>query len=146
MSIQLLEINRNNWEQVISLNVHDEQNSFIASNLYSLAQSKYEPECKPLAIYKDCLLVGFVMYVVPSVQVDDYWIFRLMIDKNYQQKGYGKIALQQLIDLIKQDKDYNKIYLSFKPENHIAKTMYERMGFISTGKIEDGEIVYVLNY
>ena len=146
MSIKLIEINRRNWEQIISLKVNDEQSNFVASNLYSLVQAKYEPECRPLAIYNDKLPVGFIMYVVPSIDQDDYWIYRLMIDKNHQKKGYGKIAMQQVIDIIKQDKDYNKVYISFEPNNLIAKTLYERLGFISTGKIEDGEIVYVLNY
>ena len=146
MNVQLLEIARENWEQVITLKVHDEQNNFVASNLYSLVQSKYQPECKPLAIYDDCLLVGFIMYVIPTVEQNDYWIYRLMIDKNHQQKGYGKIAMQQIIDMIKQDKEYTKIFISFEPNNLVAKTLYESLGFISTGEIDDGEIVYVLNY
>ena len=146
MNIQLLEINRENWEKVIALKVHDEQSHFVASNLYSLVQAKYQPECKPLAIYDDCLLVGFLMYVIPTAQQNDYWIYRLMIDKYHQKKGYGKKAMQLVLDLIKQDKDYNKVYISFEPSNHEAKMLYERLGFVSTGEIDDGEIVYVLNY
>ena len=146
MNIQLIEINRDNWEQVIALKVHDEQNNFVASNLYSLVQAKYQPECKPLAIYDDCLLVGFLMYVIPTAEQNDYWIYRLMIDKNHQQKGYGKIAMQQVVDLIKQDKEYSKIYISFEPNNLVAKTLYERLGFVSTGEMDGGEIIYVLNY
>jgi len=146
MNVQLLETNRDNWEQVIALKVHDEQNNFVASNLYSLVQAKYQPECKPLAIYDDCLLVGFLMYVIPTAEQNDYWIYRLMIDQNHQKKGYGKIAMQQIIELIKQDKDYNKIYISFEPSNYVAKTLYERLGFVSTDEIDGGEIIYVLNY
>jgi diamine N-acetyltransferase len=69
-----------------------------------------------------------------------------MIDKHYQGKGYDKNALNQVINIVKEDKNYNKLYLSFEPENHGAKTMYEKMGFKPTGDVIYGELVYVLEY
>lgn len=47
--IEFREIDRHNFDDVIDLKVADEQKSFVATNLYSLAQAKAYPECICLA-------------------------------------------------------------------------------------------------
>jgi diamine N-acetyltransferase len=69
-----------------------------------------------------------------------------MIDKDHQNKGYGRAAMKLVLDIIKQDKAYNRIFLSFEPNNDVAKKMYEGFGFVPDGRVIDDEIVYVLNY
>ena len=143
--INLKEIDRDNFHPVIELSVFDEQNDFVANNCYSIAQSKAQPECVPLAIYNDDELVGFVMYCM-DVTDNEYWIYRIMIDKKYQKKGYGKLAMLQVLELLKQDKEHSKVYISFEPENEVAKKLYESLGFTPDGRVVYGETVYCLNY
>jgi len=143
--IKLQEINRDNFHPVLELAVFDEQKDYIASNCYSLAQAKAQPECVPLAIYNDDELVGFVMYCM-DFEDSEYWVYRLMIDNKYQKKGYGKIAMLQVLEILKQDKEHSKVYISFEPENETAKKLYESLGFTPDGRIIDEEIVYCLNY
>ena len=143
--ITLKEINRDNFHPVLELSVLDEQNDFVASNCYSLAQAKAQPECVPLAVYNDDELVGFVMYCM-DVEDSEYWVYRLLIDKKHQNKGYGKEAMQCVLSILKQDKEHSKVYISFEPENAGAKGLYESLGFTPDGRISDGEIVYCLNY
>ncbi len=64
MTMTLREITRENWLQCVRLKVAPEQEPFVAPNGVSLAQSKYEPEWVPLALYDDDEMVGFVMYGV----------------------------------------------------------------------------------
>lgn len=143
--VSLKEIDRHNFFDVIDLKVAEEQKSFVATNLFSLAQAKAFPECNCLAIYHEEKLVGFTMYCM-DFDDKEYWIYRLMIDAKYQSKGYGKAAMEKLIELIKEDKDHQVIYLSFEPENDRAKEMYEKLGFEADGRVIDGEIVYRLGY
>ncbi|MGD6896719.1 GNAT family N-acetyltransferase [Bacillus infantis] len=145
MMVSLKEIDRHNFFDVIDLKVAEEQKSFVATNLFSLAQAKAFPECNCLAIYHEEKLVGFTMYCI-DFDDKEYWIYRLMIDAKYQSKGYGKAAMEKLIELIKEDKDHQVIYLSFEPENDRAKEMYEKLGFEADGRVIDGEIVYRLGY
>lgn len=144
--IRLVEIDRYNYMSVLDLSVSEEQKSFVATNQYSLAQAYVQPECIPLALYAENKPVGFAMY---CLDVDDhqYWIFRLMIDRRYQGRGYGKEAMFLLIDRIRalSDEDHNRIYISFEPENHVAKSLYESLGFVPDGRIEYGEVVYRLD-
>ncbi|WP_042471504.1 GNAT family N-acetyltransferase [Bacillus ndiopicus] len=143
--IQFKEIDRKNFWDVIDLKVAEEQKSFVASNLFSLAQAKAYPECICLAIYADEVLVGFTMYCIDEDD-HEYWIYRLMIDEKFQGKGYGKAAMEKLIEHIKEDSERNVIYLSFEPENSLARSLYEKLGFEADGRIIDGEVVYRLVY
>ena len=143
--VTLREIDRNNYIDVIKLSVTEKQKSYIASNVFSLAQSKVQPECIPLAIYNDEELVGFLMYCM-DCDDKEYWIYRIMIDKKYQHMGYGRAAIQRILSKLVLDKEHNKVYLSFEPENTVAQEFYEKLGFIPDGRIIQGEIVYCLNY
>ncbi|MBN1971046.1 MAG: GNAT family N-acetyltransferase [Candidatus Delongbacteria bacterium] len=60
---------------------------------------------------------------------DVYCIWRFLIDKKFQGKGYGKA---------------NRICLSYEPKNTAAKAQYESLGFRETDEIEDDQIVSVL--
>ncbi|MCM3609654.1 GNAT family N-acetyltransferase [Planococcus sp. MERTA32b] len=143
--IEFREIDRHNFFDVIELKVGDDQKTFVAPNVFSLAQAKAFPECVCLAIYHDDVLVGFTMYCL-DFEDKEYWIYRLMIDAKFQSKGFGKAAMEQLIDRIKQDKEHKMIYLSFEPENILARQLYEKLGFEADGRVIDGEVVYKLAY
>jgi diamine N-acetyltransferase len=62
VTITLRPITPDNWELCINLKTTDEQQHFVATNLYSLAQAKVFPECIPLALYYGETMVGFLMY------------------------------------------------------------------------------------
>jgi len=143
--INFREIDRNNIWDILKLKVSEEQMHFVATNAVSIAQAKAQPECVPLAIYDGETPVGFVMYCF-DLEEKEYCIYRLMIDSRYQRKGYGRDALQKIIDKIKEDKDHHKILISFEPNNSVAKNLYISMGFVPDGRIIDGELVCVLEY
>ena len=143
--LRLVEIDRYNYLPVLDLRVSPEQESLVASNQYSLAQAYAQPECVPLALYAENKPVGFAMYALDE---DDhqYWIYRLMIDQRHQRKGYGRAAMELLIDRIRglSDEEHTCVLISFEPENQIAKRLYESLGFVSDGRIMYGEVVYRL--
>ena len=143
--LRLVEIDRYNYLPVLDLCVSAEQKAFVASNQYSLAQAYAQPECVPLALYAENKPVGFAMY---SLDEEDhqYWIYRLMIDQRYQGVGYGREAMQLLIERIRglSDEEHDRIYISFEPENEAAKSLYESLCFVPDGRVIYGEVVYVL--
>lgn len=146
MKLYLKEIDESNWIECVFLTTNQDQQhfvreEFVASNALSIAQSKIEKEWITKAIYVDEVMVGFTMYGF-NVEHNFYEICRLMIDYRYQGKGYGRLALQRVIDeMIAIDGCY-EIYLSFDPNNIIGKFLYESFNFIDTGKIVDGEVLY----
>lgn len=145
MDITLKEVDRSNFDEVIKLEVNESQRGFVASNIKSIAESKvYENLCTR-AIYNEDELIGFLMYGQDDGKTDDVWIIRLMIDKSFQGKGYGRAAMCCVIEEMRERYKKDKIYLSFQPDNTMAQTLYENLGFINTGRIEHGECVYCLD-
>lgn len=149
MNILLKEVNSDNWSDCVSLKVAENQKNFVASNSYSLAQSKYEPDCIPMCIYDDETMIGFVMFAIDkdddeNVNDDQFWICRFMIDEKFQGKGYGKASMSKIIEHIKNNYNYDNVYLSEVPENSTAKGLYKGFGFEFTGEVEDEEEVMIL--
>src|SRR5690606_10452057 len=97
-------ITKDNWYKAISLRVREDQVNFVASNVVSLAQLNFLENFMAKGIYNDDEMVGFALY---GIDDDDheYWIYRMMIDQNHQGKGYGKKAIQLIIDDIKEIKE-----------------------------------------
>ena len=143
MNIELRPVTKDNFGDVIDLEVSHDQVNFVASNLYSIAESKVYPECIPLVIYANKTPVGFIMYAFDEKD-ESYWIFRLMIDRYFQGKGYGREALQLVIDEIKKKPNVDHVKLSINPSNHAAARIYEQLGFKKTGEIVEGEDVMCL--
>ena len=94
--IVLIPITVQNWETAASLELEDDQQDFIRSNAWSIAESLYHPELKPFGIYRGGTMVGFLMYG-KSYRSERTWLYRLMIDKTApggvdQQVSVGAVA------------------------------------------------------
>lgn len=143
--IKLRPVTKDNFWDCIDLTVKQEQQRFVTSNAISIAQSKVQAECIPLSIYKDEIMVGFVMYCLDTDD-DEYWIYRLMVDQNYQGQGIGSEALHQVIELIKDDKTRHQIFLGVHIQSESAIHIYEQAGFEFNGQIFGQEHIMVLAY
>lgn len=126
----LKEVTKENWIDVISLAVRDDQKPFIASNAVSLAQLHFLDEFVAKAIYADHELVGFALY---GIDEDDgeYWIYRFMIDQKFQGNHLGRAAMTAIIEDIRERKEprHTTITLSYEPRNQGAKQFYDKVGF-----------------
>jgi diamine N-acetyltransferase len=63
-----------------------------------------------------------------------------MIDVGHQGKGYGRSALQLLVEEARDD-GVTEMKLSFHPGEHSPRAFYARLGFVETGEIDGEEIV-----
>lgn len=99
--VELRAVTQDNLEDVLNLNILEQQEAFVSSNAYSLAQAYvYRETAFPFAIYADNTIVGFIMlgYYEDRKQ---FTLWKFMIDKRYQDKGYGRQALKQGIVYLK---------------------------------------------
>lgn len=153
--IELRKITDANLDECLKLQPNEDQKSFVATNISSLAEAYValtNNECIPMpyAVYSDEIMVGFIMlsYNDADENFDEsaYWVWRLMVDKQYQGKGYGKEAMLVALELIKTfpHGKTSIVALSYELENVVAKALYDSLGFVETGKIEYGEMVSVL--
>jgi len=107
-----------------------------------MARAKYEDDITEKAIYAGDTPVGFCVYGIEP-ETNDPWIIALIIDKNHQNKGYGKETILLLIDELKRIAPNKCIYISHRLENKHAGRLYTNMGFTDTGKINENERVLI---
>lgn len=134
--IELRAIDVENWQACIALRIAESQASFVSSNLFSLAQSKFETCRVPCAIYNASNeMVGFALYNDQPLPGGSYRISRLMIDEKYQGKGYGVAAATKMIDLLSKVSACDKIFLDHHPNNHQAAALWRNLGFVECGNL-----------
>lgn len=145
-SINLREVTRDNWRRIalLSRTLPQDQQRFVAHNAISMLDAHYsDGALLDFGIYADDHPVGYVLYG-RDTDTGQCWIVRLMIAHAEQGKGYGRAAMGQVIERLRATPGYDAIFISFAPENDVARTLYASLGFEDTGVIEDGEQVYRL--
>jgi diamine N-acetyltransferase len=146
--ISIQELTVKNLYQCLNLKLAEDQVDRIAPNVYSIAESKVNFNFTPYAIHLDDEVIGFVMteYDPDEMEERKHWIPRFMIDVSYQRKGYGKEAMLQVINMLKENADCHYIGLSTEPDNYSALRFYESLGFFNTGELlEERETILLLN-
>lgn len=155
MNVTLRKIDSKNVWEVLRLRVAEGQTDFVATNTQSIVEA-YTAIAEggvalPFGIYDGDTPVGFLMIGygsyegAPTVAEGNYTLLRLMIDRDQQKKGYGTAAIRLALDYIHTFPcgPADACWLSYEPENEVAKALYHRFGFVENGEVEDGEIVAV---
>ncbi|RDU37159.1 GNAT family N-acetyltransferase [Neobacillus piezotolerans] len=132
-NVRIVELNSENWYDCCKLEVSIEQKEFLEPNAISIAQSKFEPTLRPYAIYSGEKVVGFLMYNSVEEELDAYWVYRIMVDKEFQGKGIGKAATKLMISEMAKLPNAKKIVVGYHPENLGAHNLYLSLGFIDHG-------------
>lgn len=112
-------------------------------NAVSIAETKYNSEMYPNAIYNNTVLIGFFMYQRAENQADTATICRFMIDDRYQHKGLEKKALEHILRGLK-IQGVKKVLLTIDNANENAKELYLSFGFQFTGKFDKARHSYEL--
>ncbi|MEC5159853.1 MULTISPECIES: GNAT family N-acetyltransferase [unclassified Janthinobacterium] len=148
LHVALRDVTGDNFAAVINLQLPEDQQDMLASNAYSIAESKFDPYARPRAIYNGTELVGFLMYwsmdddeAGADKRPNEYSICRFMVDHRHQGKGVGRRALQLALEEIRQNQALECIYICYHPSNPIAKDFYASFGFVETGMDEDHEMI-----
>ncbi len=137
--ITLQPVNRDNWGDVVKLEVTKSQHEFVAEPCYYLALCNYGELWQPLSIYSGERVIGFMMW---AVDTDDgsCWLGGILIDHKHQGKGYGRQAIQSAIRMLSEQHGYQNFALSYSPDNP-AKKLYHKLGFTETDEWEGDEVV-----
>ncbi|CAM4289849.1 GCN5 family acetyltransferase [Bacillus manliponensis] len=133
--ICIKEITKDNWEEAFGLSVHEGQKSFVPNIAESLAFAYLKPwdeALDPYVLYENNKIIGaFYISYTPNSE-NNYWIGGFQIDKELQGKGYGKQALNKIIEFIKETHHKCKVIsLTVEKENEQAIALYKKTGFIS---------------
>lgn len=157
--LKLKKINRNNVAEILKLEVLDSQKNFVATNSSSIIEAYIaiteNNHVFTFGIYKDDTPIGFLMigYDVnsndegaPKIAKGNYNIWRLMIDKKFQRKGFGKKAMDLALEFISTFPCGTAKYcwLSYESDNNVARQLYKSVGFVENNEKDGEEIVGIM--
>jgi diamine N-acetyltransferase len=153
--ISLVRITRRNYRKIISLRVKPEQRHLIASNAVSMADAYFYKEAWMRAIYCGDTPIGFLMlgdnslkYKLISHFKHYLYIWRFMIADKYQKQGFGRKAMELIVQHVKSKFNAKELIVYTLPQNKDALEFYRKLGFKPTGKklpIGDLELRLKLN-
>lgn len=146
MTVHFREITKDTLRPVLKLDAGD-GGANVAPNAVSIAQAHFSPEAWFRAIHTDDTLVGFVMLydptLTPTPEENEFFLWRLMIDKSFQGRGYGYAAVERLIEHVRTRPGATELHVSHNRSAEPLARFYSSLGFRYTGTEDEGELVMV---
>ena len=138
--VSLREVTAETVRDVCRLTVAPGQERFVAPNSVSIAEAYFCEEAWFRAIYADEMPVGFLM-LYDDPQKPEYFLWRFMIADEHQGKGYGRRAIELLIEHVRTRPMAEELLTSYVSGEGSPEGFYRALGFEPTGEEDEGEIV-----
>jgi diamine N-acetyltransferase len=139
-TVSLREVTAETVRAICRLEVRPEQRGYVAPNAVSIAQAYFEPRAWFRAVYADETPVGFAM-LHDDPEKEEYFLWRFMIDAEHQGRGYGRAALDLLVEHVRSRPGATELFSSYVPGDRGPGRFYLRYGFVETGELEEDEVV-----
>ena len=145
-AIRLVEVDESNQYAVRRLAVHKSQDRLVAPVVASMADALF-PEIidgAPVvpwmrAVEADGEFVGFVMVAEVTDAHPEPYLWRLLVDRRHQRRGIGNRIIDLLVEELRPT-GATTLMTSWVDGRGSPRAFYERLGFVTTGEVIDGEI------
>jgi diamine N-acetyltransferase len=131
---------------LLELRTHKTQERYVAPMAVSLAEALFpEPYEGDIvipwmrAIVVDDEVAGFVMMAAPTERHPEPFLWRLLVDRMYQRRGIGSIVLG-LLTAYWRAAGHASMSVTYGEGRGSPEPVYERNGFVRTGRVIDGEV------
>ena len=141
--LSLREITKETVKSILALKVAEGQEDLVGDNGDSLAQALFDEKAWYRGIYAGEEPVGFAMLSIDR-EKPEFCLWRFMIDAGQQGKGYGKRAIELIIEEVSSQPEAKELTLHVMDLPHSAVAFYEALGFKLTGEKDDDELVMSL--
>ena len=138
--VTLREITAATVRAVCQLSVDERQARFVAPNAVSIAQAYFSKHAWFRAIDADETPVGFLM-LEDRPEKPDYFLWCFMIDARDPAMGFGRRALELLIEHVRTRPNATELSTSVVQGEGGPQEFYQEMGFELTGAYHEGEAV-----
>ena len=136
--VALREITADTVRTICNLSVREDQKKFVAPNAVSIAQAYFSKYAWFRAIYAGEVPVGFVM-LEDRPEKPEYYLWRFMIEARCQGMGFGRRAMDPVIEHVRTRPGADEFLTSVLQGNGGPQGFYEGLGFKLTGEYEEGE-------
>ena len=140
MTIQLIDVTEENWLDIARLSVREEQQAFLDRPIGILARGYVYRRCnaRVIGIAADGQTVGMALVRDLDEEPACYDLQQFMIDRCFQNRGYGTKALKLIIGQLQAEGKYGCVEVCVNKADAPALRVYEKAGFVDTGYIDDG--------
>ena len=148
MKINLRDITKDNWVDMIDLEITKEQEKFVALPAEAIAASKFYDYYVNRGIYLGDKPVGFIQYYpnYDDGKPNEIFIDQLLVDISLQGNGYGSEAVKLVLEEIKQLKGFNSVSICYVEGHNIMKKFFEKFSFEVVEQDEFDETIMELHY
>ena len=140
----------------LALSVGPGQDRFVASVETSFRDAVVDAHAMPRmwTVHDGDTAVGFVMISdgIPVERlasdedlVGPYYLWRLMIDRRFQRRGYGTATLDAVVAYLRDRPSADVLWTSAGQGDGSPQPFYERYGFAATDRVVEDEVVLGLD-
>ena len=138
--INFVEVEPKNWRKVNSLKVGKDQERFVAPNVTILARAyAYRNDGANVSVIMlEEEIIGLLLYRGWDLSPACYILDQFMIDEKFQGRGYGKLAMELILNKMREEAKYNRVELCYCQGNEVAESFYKNLGFYHTYDEDEG--------
>jgi diamine N-acetyltransferase len=123
----------------LSNTLSEAQRKMVADNAKSIAQAHFSKHAWFRAIYAGETPVGFLM-LYDNPDEHEYFLWRFMIAGPHQGNGYGRQAIELLLDYVRSRPGAHELLTSCGEGVASPEGFYLSLGFERDGKVYDDEV------
>ena len=137
--VKLFDVDEQNWLDVISLGVTEEQKKFLAEPIGIVARGYVYRACnaKVCGICNGGHVIGVALVRNMDEEPACYELQQFMIDQRFQNKGYGTEALRLILSVLSKERKYSRVEVCVNKDDAAALWVYKKVGFEDTGYIDE---------
>lgn len=137
--LRLTDVTEDNWIEVASLSVFENQRKYLAPPIGILARGYVYRNCnaKIFVVADVEAIVGLALVREFTDEPLGYELQQFMIDQKYQEKGYGSEALRLILNELRKENHFDHVEVCVNKEDTVAIHVYEKLGFVDSGYIDD---------
>lgn len=141
------EVTRETVHDLIKLVVREDQQGLVTPNVVTLAEAPFETGARVWGLWVGERAVGLMAMVHPDLyrwhqpgdDTEAAYLWRLMIDRAEQGKGYGRAALEMAV-AVTREWDLPRLVAGVANVPHSRMAFYEAFGFRQTGRILEDDV------
>lgn len=130
-----------------NITVHPDQDRFIAPNIVTIAQARFETGAYDFCLWDGDTRIGLIALIDMAEHEDReeidapdaVYVWRLLIGKDFQRQGYGQAAMAFAEDWARK-RGRRCVQIQAVEDNAPAIAMYQSLGYALTGNRSGKEV------
>ena len=135
----LKDVSEDNWFDVASLSVEDDQKNYVASAIGILARGYVYRKCnaRVYVFENDGIVIGTALVREFTDEPLGYDLQQFLIGRQYQGRGYGSAALGLILEELRKENHYDQVEVCVNKDDAAAIHLYEKHGFKNSGYVDE---------